>query len=110
MSSRDESVSEDDVRKIAALAKLASDPESIHRLTEELNGILGHVRSLERLDDLVAGESRGPDEPAVFRDPALLPDPLSGGAPEGLAPAWKDGFFLVPRLPALDDGSRGGSA
>jgi aspartyl/glutamyl-tRNA(Asn/Gln) amidotransferase C subunit len=103
-------VSEDDVRKIAALAKLASDPESIHKLTEELNGILEHVRVLERLDDPVTSESRGTGETPAFRDPALPPDPLSAGAPASLAPAWQDGFFLVPRLPALDDGPRGGSA
>ena len=103
-------VSEDDVRKIAALAKLAPDAASIHRLTDELNGILEHVRVLERLDDPAADDSRVPDEAPVFRDSALPPDPLSDGAPARFAPAWKDGFFLVPRLPALDEGPRGGSA
>jgi aspartyl-tRNA(Asn)/glutamyl-tRNA(Gln) amidotransferase subunit C len=103
-------VSEEDVRKIAALAKLAPDPEAIHRLTEELNGILGHVRVLERLEDSSAGEGGVSDGPSVFRDPDLGPDPLGAGAPERLAPAWQDGFFLVPRLPALDEGPRGGSA
>jgi aspartyl/glutamyl-tRNA(Asn/Gln) amidotransferase C subunit len=103
------SVSEDEVRKIAALAKLAPGPEAVHRLTEELNGILGHVRVLERLDVPAGDEPRGPDEIPVLRDPDLPPDPLAAGAPARLAPAWRDGFFLVPRLPALDEGSPRGS-
>jgi aspartyl/glutamyl-tRNA(Asn/Gln) amidotransferase C subunit len=106
----DSYVTEEDVRKIAALAKLAPDPEGIHRLTEELNGILGHVRVLEGLDVPAGEDPTGPDEGSTFRDPELPPDPLAAGAPEGIAPAFQDGFFLVPRLPALDDGARGGSA
>jgi Asp-tRNA(Asn)/Glu-tRNA(Gln) amidotransferase C subunit len=102
-------VSEDDVRKIAALAKLAPDPEAIHRLTEELNGILAHVRVLERLEGAASEDPRGSAAASVVRDPDLPPDPLAEGAPESLAPAWRDGFFLVPRLPALDDGPRGGA-
>lgn len=101
-------VSEEDVRKIAALAKLAPDPEAIHRLTDELNGILGHVRVLERLDVPETEEPTGFNEASAFRDPDLPPDPLAAGAPEDLAPDFQDGFFLVPRLPALDEGSRGG--
>jgi aspartyl/glutamyl-tRNA(Asn/Gln) amidotransferase C subunit len=103
-------VSEEDVRRIAALAKLAPDPEAIHRLTGELNGILGHVRVLERLDLPASEEPTGSDEASVFRDPELPPDPLASGAPEKLAPDFRNGFFLVPRLPALDEGSRGGSS
>lgn len=97
-------VSADDVRQIAVLARLRPDPEAIERLTEELNRILDHIRVLERLDLPDADEPGSAAEGAIrFRDPDLPPDALLGGAPSTAAPHWEDGFFVVPRLPALDD-------
>lgn len=102
-------VTEDDVRRIAALAHLRPDPEDVTRLTEELNGILDHVRALERLD-LSDSEVEEPDSTRTmrFRDPGLPPDALADGAPASIAPRWEDGFFAVPRLPALDEDRVGG--
>jgi len=36
-----------------------------------------------------------------LRDDEVSSDPLAFG-PFELAPEWRDGFFVVPRLPALD--------
>jgi aspartyl-tRNA(Asn)/glutamyl-tRNA(Gln) amidotransferase subunit C len=44
------SVSRDDVRSIAALARLAFTDEEEQELTEDLNQILGHVEDLESVD------------------------------------------------------------
>jgi hypothetical protein len=44
----------------------------------------------------------------LFRPSALPADPLAPGAPGDRAPHWVDGFFIVPRLPALD--ADGGAA
>ena len=99
-------VSEDDVRAIVTLARLRPREGAIPQLTRELNRILGHVQALERLD--LAGleaEEPLPLDPAPFRDPDVGPDPLGPDAVSGIAPEWRDGFFVVPRLPALD-GSR----
>lgn len=102
-------VTEDDVRAIAALARLKPDADAVARLTEELNGILDHVRALERLDLPGSGDA-GPAfaDPTRFREPDLPPDALREGAPAESAPRWEEGFFVVPRLPALDEDRLGG--
>jgi aspartyl/glutamyl-tRNA(Asn/Gln) amidotransferase C subunit len=98
-------VSQEDVRKIAELARLHPDELSVVRLTEELNGILEHIRSLEEVDtSAVEGFEPWRSGSLPFRDPKLGPDHLSAGAPGDRAPEWVDGFFVVPRLPALDGG------
>jgi aspartyl-tRNA(Asn)/glutamyl-tRNA(Gln) amidotransferase subunit C len=96
-------VGNDEVRRIAALARLRLEDEDVDRLTGELNRILEHVRSLDEADTSGAGAPvRLPDEPVPFRDPVLGPDELEAGAPGDRAPDWRDGFFVVPRLPALE--------
>ena len=102
-------VSGQDVRRIAELARLRPDQEAVRQLTEELNGILEHVRLLETLD-LSGTDEEDPISPdsVSFRDPAIAPDELRGHAPGSIAPDWRGGFFVVPRLPALDqNGSPG---
>lgn len=90
-------VTHDDVRNIAALARLAVPPERLDALVTELNGILGHMEALARvpaadmnaMSAAVAGMRVAPDlGPAVGLE----------RAPSSFAPAWRDGFFLVPRL------------
>jgi len=99
------SVTKDDVRRIADLARLNLDPGTTDRLAEELNGILAHVKTLGEVE--LPTESRDavgepvPGEGSVFRDPDLHPDGLESGAPARGAPEWREGFFLVPGLPAL---------
>jgi aspartyl-tRNA(Asn)/glutamyl-tRNA(Gln) amidotransferase subunit C len=90
------SVSLDDVRRIAALARLTVDDDRATALTAQLNGILAHMDVLQQV-------------PALDHDPVddlpgmpLAPDagppvPLTR-SPAAIAPAWRDGFFLVPRL------------
>ncbi len=102
-------VGREEVRRIAALARLRPDEAMTDRLTAELNGILEHIRTLDEADVSSVDEPvRLPDEPVRFRDPSLAPDALAGGAPGSVAPGWRDGFFTVPRLPALDGNPGGG--
>lgn len=98
-------VSEDDVRAIAALARLKPRKGTIPQLTSELNRILEHVQALESLD-LSGLEGEGTLSPgrAPVRDPGARPDDLAPDAVRGMAPDWREGFFVVPRLPALDGG------
>lgn len=101
------SVSGDEVRRIAALARLRPDEAQVERLTGELNRILEHVDTLSEVDVSGVEEPlRLPERPVSFRDPALGPDPLEAGAPGEAAPDWRDGFFVVPRLPALEGDDR----
>ncbi|HKS07491.1 MAG TPA: Asp-tRNA(Asn)/Glu-tRNA(Gln) amidotransferase subunit GatC [Gemmatimonadaceae bacterium] len=94
-------VTHDDVRNIAALARLAVAPERLDTIVSELNGILGHMEALSRIpaiDSAGDAESDGM-RVAADRGPAVGLD----RAPSSFAPAWRDGFFLVPRLATHGD-------
>lgn len=91
-------VSHDDVRKIAALARLAVPAERLDALVGELNGILAHMDVLNAVDvsDVHADDTQSSGSMRLAPDvgPSVS---LVHGPPE-FAPAWRDGFFIVPRL------------
>lgn len=115
------SVSLDEVHALARLAKLRLSREEAEALRSDLNRILEHVHRLGDLEDLPG--SPGPPPPGVLASPGttgqgtpdsgavpaapdapptnvpspetLSPDALSL-TPEHIAPAWREGFFLVP--------------
>ncbi|MEX0856330.1 MAG: Asp-tRNA(Asn)/Glu-tRNA(Gln) amidotransferase subunit GatC [Gemmatimonadota bacterium] len=101
-------VSKDEVRRIAALAQLRPDESAVERLTAELNGILEHIQRLEEVDltQAVSGDE-GSQRALPIRDPEMEPDLLAPGAPADRAPDWQEGFFVVPRLRALDRDGEG---
>ena len=97
------SVSIDDVRHVAALARLGLTDERAQALVGELNGILAHMDVLATVDtkeiEPIAGirasstplrEDRGPSQPLEH-------------AIETFAPKLENGFFLVPRLATHED-------
>lgn len=95
------SVSGQDVRHIAALARLEIAPERVETLVAELNGILAHMDVLQGVDmstmAATASVDSGASTPRTLRADvpgavALLRDRSD------FAPAARDGFFLVPRL------------
>jgi aspartyl-tRNA(Asn)/glutamyl-tRNA(Gln) amidotransferase subunit C len=88
----------DDVRHIAALARLGLDDARATLLVRELNTILGHMDALSRVN------TDGVQEAAAV-GAAGLPTRPDSGPPiplarslDAFAPAMRDGFFLVPRL------------
>lgn len=98
-------VSENDVRHVAALARLGIEPGRIQSLAAELNGILGHMEAIGRVD--AAGVE--PYEGGGIGSMPLRPDgtpsvPLDRPV-ESFAPEFRDGFFLVPRLATHGDGT-----
>lgn len=96
------SVSPEEVERIAALARLRLGPEEALEMSEQLNSILGHMDALARVD--VSGApalASVIDRPAPVREDVVGADALSREARE-IAPDWRDGFFVVPRLAALD--------
>jgi aspartyl-tRNA(Asn)/glutamyl-tRNA(Gln) amidotransferase subunit C len=100
------SVTSDDVRHVARLARVGLDAERVPALVAELNGILAHMQVLQQVD--VSSVLRSPDAPgAPWRDDALAPDPIARPR-EAFAPSARDGFFLVPRL--ASHGALGASA
>ena len=95
-------VTDDDVRHIAALARLGVDDAHIPALAAELNGILAHMDVLARVDASTGDGRPRADTPIPLRDDEPGSVPLARGR-EQFAPAMRDGFFLVPRLATHDD-------
>jgi aspartyl-tRNA(Asn)/glutamyl-tRNA(Gln) amidotransferase subunit C len=90
----------DEVRRIAALARLRLSAEEERTFAVQLSAILDHVRQLEELDvsgvepmthALAAGESPGLRADAV--EPSLPPDEALAAAP-----AREGTCFKVPRI------------
>jgi aspartyl-tRNA(Asn)/glutamyl-tRNA(Gln) amidotransferase subunit C len=91
-------VTRDDVRHVAALARLAITDQRADEFTAQLNAILGHMDVLARIDtkDLEPMVGIGADAAPLRPDagpPASLERPI-----ETIAPSMRDGFFIVPRL------------
>lgn len=101
------SVERDGVRALAELARLRLDDVELHRLTGDVNRILDHVAALAEVRDVPdAHDATAWDPGAVPGGGAPAPDPLLR-PPSDIAPEWRDGFFLVPRLPGVqaEDGA-----
>lgn len=101
-------VSEDDVRHVAALARLGVDPARVSSLVSELNGILEHMGVLACVEsgrerwDVGGTRSETPMRSDVGESSVPLVIPR-----ETFAPEMRDGFFLVPRLATHEgDGER----
>lgn len=105
------SVDRGEVEHIARLAKLSLGADEVDRFTVQLNAILGHMDQLSRLDaEAAEAEAEaGPEVGAPLRDENEPPDALAF-PPADLATAWRDGFFVVPRLAAQDRLAEGGDA
>ncbi len=103
------SVSREEVLRIAQLAELDVDEDALPALTEQMSRILDYVAQLAQVPPPGGDSARpflaGPDALRPRPD-EVKPWPLAFG-PEELAPAFKDGFFVVPRLGAFDDGEAG---
>jgi aspartyl-tRNA(Asn)/glutamyl-tRNA(Gln) amidotransferase subunit C len=96
------SVTFDDVRRIAALARLGVSDDRLPVLARELSGILEHMAVLSQVDTSAVSEdtARGTPWRADQGPPIPLLRPLPAFAPE-----VRDGFLVVPRL-----ATHGGSA
>jgi aspartyl-tRNA(Asn)/glutamyl-tRNA(Gln) amidotransferase subunit C len=93
----------DDVRHIASLARLGISDERATALVGELNTILAHMDVLAKVDtsgvDEFAGiATSGTPVRADSGPPIPMVRPI-----ETIAPAMRDGFFLVPRLSTHED-------
>lgn len=96
-------VSDDDVRHIAGLARLGLEPDRVHLLAQELNAILGHMDVLAAVDTShIDLHARAEGEGMPLR-PDEGPSLALSRAREAVAPAMRDGFFLVPRLATHED-------
>lgn len=97
-----EELPRDEVERVARLAGLELSDRELSRLAGEMAAVLRHVEEIRRL----GGEGDPPEEASggegPFRTDRVGSDPLHRPVRE-LAPEWRDGHFVVPRLPALDE-------
>ena len=108
------SVHRDEVERIAGFARLDLEGDEVARLTDEMTRILEYAELLR-----TAGAGRysvgvGDDVSEATRSAMEDPRGSMGGAgprsgeadplaahPSVFAPAWDDGFFIVPPLPGV---------
>ena len=96
------SVSIDDVRHIAALARVGLSDERALAATSELNTILAHMEVLSRVDTRDENEVEEAGARMPLRADRGPPIPLEAPV-VSVAPVMRDGFFLVPRLSTHED-------
>ena len=96
-------IGEDEVRHVAKLAELAVSDSDVPLLATQLAGIVEFVAQLEAVN--LAGNAvpvvLGPDR-LPLRDDVVNPIPLSR-TPAQMAPAFQDGFFVVPKLGGMSE-------
>ena len=92
----------DDVRHVAALARLGLSDERAAALVHEMNTILGHMDALSAVDTGGVDPSAGVGAGGLpVRSDSSTPVPLARSL-DAFAPAVRDGFLLVPRLSTHD--------
>ncbi len=93
-----------DVRHVAALAEVAVDESELAELAGQLDAIVNFVARLDALRDdapMTEASSAG-REPTVLRDDVVHPIPMHR-TPADMAPAFAQGFYVVPRRTGLLD-------
>jgi aspartyl-tRNA(Asn)/glutamyl-tRNA(Gln) amidotransferase subunit C len=92
------SLSEQEVRHVAMLARLALTDEEVTSLRDDLNSILSHIDSIQQLDLA----SVPPTAHAIPVTNVTREDVVVRGLPRDVAlmnaPAMQDGAFLIPRI------------
>jgi aspartyl/glutamyl-tRNA(Asn/Gln) amidotransferase C subunit len=92
-----------DVLHVAALAELDVPAPELPALVEQLGRIVDYVAQLNAVP---AGEQAAPflagPHATPLREDEIRPVPLARD-PEAIAPEFRDGLFLVPRLGAMEE-------
>jgi aspartyl-tRNA(Asn)/glutamyl-tRNA(Gln) amidotransferase subunit C len=92
------SVTRDDVLRIAQLAELEVEEDGLPALVDQMSRILDYIAQLSPATGSNGLRPFVPGPDAIrFQPDEVKPWPLAFG-PEKFAPAFKDGFFVVPKL------------
>lgn len=94
-------ITPDDLARIARLAELDVPPTDQVRLAAQLDGIVGYVGQLAELAEDAPAGNAPTAAGAILRDDTIDRIPLAHDV-QSMAPEFRDGFFVVPRLPAMD--------
>jgi len=93
-------VTREQVERMATLARLRLSEAEVTSFTAQLGDILAHARELEQIGPAPDVEA-GPAAPSPLRADEPGRDEMAI-LPEAMAPSWVDGFFTLPRLPAME--------
>ena len=88
-------IDRDEAARIAELAHLEFDEPGLERMAAEMTKILTYIDQLREVD--VAGL----EEPGVRPTPFREDEPHASADRQDIArnaPAWRDGFFVVPKV------------
>ena len=97
------SISREEVLRVAELAELGVPENRADQLVRDISSIVDYVSHLSELDTGDVQRAFQPGPPATpLRNDAVVPYPLTR-TPAEMAPEFIDGFFVVPRLEAMDD-------
>ncbi|MFM8301645.1 MAG: Asp-tRNA(Asn)/Glu-tRNA(Gln) amidotransferase subunit GatC [Gemmatimonadota bacterium] len=101
------SVTPDDVRHVATLARLSIPEGELAPYVEQLNVILGHMEALQQVPSSGAAAAADAVRPGMaLRADVAGAVPLTR-PPAEFAPEMREGFFLVPRLATHEDAGEG---
>jgi aspartyl-tRNA(Asn)/glutamyl-tRNA(Gln) amidotransferase subunit C len=97
-------LSKEEVRHVAALARLGLEPGEEDFYAEQLSSILGHIDRLQEVDtEAIAPTAQVVEVPLRLRDdvpgPCLTQEEVLANAPEA-----RDGFFVVKAIQEGDPG------
>ena len=97
------SVTIDDVKHVARLARLGVSESRAAELVSELNRILDHMAVLEKTETRGVAEAAGVGAAGMpLRVDSGPPIPLVRPLPD-FAPSVRDGLIIVPRLASHED-------
>jgi aspartyl-tRNA(Asn)/glutamyl-tRNA(Gln) amidotransferase subunit C len=88
-------IDRDEARRVAGLAHLEFDDAGLDRMAAEMTKILTYIDQLREID--VKGFEEREESVTPLRDDEPRPSIDRAQAARN-APAWRDGFFVVPKV------------
>ena len=97
------SITKEEVLRVAGLVELGVPEDQVERLVRDIGSIVDYVSQLEELptDEDAPRFQPGPAQVSLRQD-VVAPVPLAL-TPAQMAPAFRDGLYLVPRLEGMDE-------
>jgi aspartyl-tRNA(Asn)/glutamyl-tRNA(Gln) amidotransferase subunit C len=96
-----------DIEKVAELARLRLDEDELDGLTWDCQSILEFFEAIRGVDVESAEPAGALEHAAPTREDSVDHDQLTKPL-DRMAPAWRECYFVLPRLPALDADDLGG--
>lgn len=94
-------IDRNEIARIASLARLQLDAQEADRLAADCGAILEYFVGLRDIDVGDAEPGDASQRPTPTREDRPDGDPLAL-TPEEMAPVWREGYYALPRLPAMD--------